>query len=113
LKYPMMKPIEKRFYPIRKCKEAHPSLVRSLPNLVGIFLALLAARFGLLQALASQAHPRNKVSVPPNVSVILNPIIFMIFIAVAVVFVLFIFHQKKKREIPPLPILDKREECSK
>ncbi len=113
MKYHMMKHIEELSQPIRKFKEAHPSLFRSLPNFAGIFLALLAAKFGLLQALASQTHPHSKEPASTDVSMILIHIIFMVLIATIVVSALFVIHQRKKQEIPPLPILRKREVHSK
>ena len=92
----------------RSSENTHPAIMQLMPNAAGGFLAVTAARIGLLQPLASGQQQAQK-PIAAGMAQISVHLLFMVLIAVSVCILLLLHHKKDQKKIPPLPVLDQKE----
>lgn len=101
--------VSTKFYSrIKKIRNAHPSIMQLMPNAIGGFLAVTAARIGLLQPLASGQQQAQK-PIAAGMAQILVHLLFMVLIAVSVCVSLLLNYKKNQKKIPVLPVLYQKE----
>lgn len=102
--------VSTKFYSrIKKIKNTHPAIMQLMPNAIGGFLAVTAARMGLLQSLASSQQQAAQKPIAAGMAQILTRLLFMVLIAASICVSQLLNHKKNQKKIPVLPVLYQKE----